>query len=60
MFISSKQKSITKATVMLAYQRALTIQADQGYVKGPKQLVPGAGSYLYPVFIKLGFITSGV
>lgn len=58
MFISNKEKSITKATVMVAYKRALELQATEGCVSGPKRLnVPGAGSYIWPVFLHLGIIT---
>ncbi|MBQ9196378.1 MAG: hypothetical protein IJ157_03960 [Clostridia bacterium] len=59
MFVSAKEKSITKATVMTAYRNALALQAAEGCVKGPKRLgVPGAASYLYPVFIRLGICTA--
>ena len=35
MFVDRKEKSITKATVMLAFQKALHIQQEQGFVSGP-------------------------
>lgn len=51
------KKSISRSTVELAYSRA---QEMNGIVKGPKALgIPGAGSYLYPVFVKLGVIING-
>ena len=56
MFISTKAKSITKAMVMIAYQRGLEIQEAEGYVSRPKQLGTFGASYLYPVFLKLGII----
>lgn len=57
MFISNKRKPITKATVMVAYSRAVQIQEAEGYVSGPKRLnAPGAASYLYPLFLHLGII----
>lgn len=56
MFISTKAKSITKAMVMIAYQRGLEIQEAEGYVSRPKQLGTFGASYLYPVFQKLGII----
>ena len=47
MFISNKEKSITKATVMVAYNRAIQLQETEGCVSGPKKLnAPGAASYL--------------
>ncbi len=47
-----KEKSISRSTVELALKNALN-----GEVKGPKALgIPGAGSYLYPVFVRIGVI----
>lgn len=47
-----RKNSISRSTVNLAYSKA------HG-AKGPKALgVPGAGSYLYPIFIRLGYISS--
>ena len=50
-----KKKSISRSTV----DRALDIVLKMnGMVKGPKALgLPGAGSYLYPVFVRFGLIT---
>ena len=46
-----KKKSISRSTVDLAYRKA----RDLGTVPGPKALgIPGAGSYLYPIFLRLG------
>lgn len=53
MFISRKEKSITRATVMIAFHRALALGEA---VTGPKKLGTFGASYLYPVFIKLGII----
>ena len=49
-----KTKSITRATIFLACQKALEIQAAEGCVKGPKKLGVFGASYLYPIFLKLG------
>ena len=49
-----KAKSITRATILLAWQKALEIQAAEGCVKGPKKLGVFGASYLYPIFLKLG------
>ena len=49
-----KAKSITRATVFLAWQKALEVQAAEGCVKGPKKLGVFGASYLYPIFLKLG------
>lgn len=49
-----KKKSISRSTV----ERALTVALELGgKVKGPKALnVPGAHSYLYPIFVRFGVI----
>lgn len=47
----TRKKSISRSTVELGYRRAREMKV----VKGPKALgIPGAGSYLYPVFLRLG------
>jgi hypothetical protein len=56
LFISSGgeqlKKSISRSTVDLALRTAL--EKD---IKGPKALgIPGAGSYLYPMFVRFGVI----
>ncbi len=60
-FVSRRDKSITKATVGLAFQKALALGAE---ATGPKKLGVFGASYLYPVFIRLGIIpapeTSGM
>lgn len=54
MFISRKDKSITRATVIKAYREAVALG---GIVSGPKKLGTFGASYLYPVFQKIGIIT---
>ena len=52
-----KKKSISRSTVDRALENTLKIN---GIVKGPKALgLPGAGSYLYPMFVRFGLITGG-
>ena len=51
LFVSRKEKSITKASVMKAYQKVLELD---GIVTGPKKLGTFGASYLYPVFLALG------
>ena len=47
-----KEKSISRSTVDLALRTALEKE-----IKGPKALeIPGAGSYLYPMFVRFGVI----
>jgi hypothetical protein len=53
------EKSISRSTVDLALRTALTVQAQEGFVSGPKKLnIPGAGSYLYPMLVRFGVINS--
>lgn len=54
MFVTRKEKSITRSTVMLAYRRARKLHT----VTGPKQLGVFGASYLYPVFLKLDICPS--
>lgn len=51
-----KKKSISRSTV----DRALhTVISLDGHVPGPRALgLPGAGSYLFPVFVRFGLIKS--
>lgn len=54
LFIERKQKSISRSTILAAWRKAKELG---GAVKGPKALgVPGAGSYLYPMFRAFGLI----
>lgn len=47
-----KEKSISRSTVYLALRKALEKE-----IKGQKALgIPGAGSYLYPMFVRFGVI----
>ncbi len=56
LFISRKEKSITKSTVDMAFRRARELD---WVVTGPKKLGVFGASYLYPVFLSLGLITDG-
>ena len=52
--IDRKEKTITRNTVLLAYERALELMESEGCVTGPKKLGVFGASYLYPVFLELG------
>ena len=54
MVIDRKQKTITRNTVQLAYERARELMDIEGCVSGPKKLGVFGASYLYPVFLELG------
>lgn len=53
LFVSRKEKSITRATVNMAFRKALEL-GDK--VTGPKKLGTFGASYLYPIFRCLGII----
>lgn len=56
LFVSRKEKSITRATVNMAYRKALDLQARSQAISGPKMLKTFGASYLYPVFLRIGVI----
>lgn len=56
MFVSRKEKSITRSTVVLAFKKALEIQQGGEIVKGPKKLGTFGASYLYPIFQTLNIL----
>ncbi len=53
MFVSRKEKSLTRASVMLAFRKALELDR---MASGPKKLGTFGASYLYPVFLHLQVI----
>ncbi|MFR8033852.1 MAG: hypothetical protein ACLU6W_07495 [Lachnospiraceae bacterium] len=53
MFVNRKSKSITQATVFMAFWKAMEFG---GNVAGPKKLGTFDASYLYPVFVRIGVI----
>lgn len=59
MFVSRKDKSITRATVNLAFARILALQKDGQPIPGPKTIGVFGASYLYPVFVALKIIPEG-
>ncbi len=54
--ISRKEKTITKATINMAFRKALEIQKLEGYVSGSKRIGGFGASYLYPMFLRFGVI----
>ncbi len=56
MFVSRKDKSITRSTVELAFHKALELMKEDIPITGPKKLGTFGASYLYPIFIKIGVI----
>lgn len=56
LFVSRKDKSITRATVEVAYRRVRALLSSGESIDGPKKLGTFGASYLYPLFIALGII----
>lgn len=56
MFVSRKDKSITRATAALAFHTAVALQRAGEGVKGPKKLKTFGASYLFPLFLAFGVI----
>ncbi len=53
MFVNRKSKSITQATVFMAFRKAMELG---GVVDGPKKSGTFVASYLYPVFVRIGVV----
>lgn len=58
-FISRKEKSVTRASVFIALETAMELQNAGTRITGPKMLRCFGASYLYPVFQRLGVIRDG-
>jgi len=56
MFVSRREKSITRSTVNLSLWNAVELQRAGLPVSGPKKLKTFGASYLYPIFMKIGVI----
>lgn len=56
LFVSRREKSVTRATVVLSYRRAWEIRASGGTVSGPKQLGTFGASYILPIFRELRLV----
>ncbi len=54
-----KEKTVTRNTILLAYQRAQELMESNGFVSGPKELGVFGASYLFAVFCKLGICKKG-
>lgn len=57
MFVTRKDKSITQASILMSFHKALELGR---VVAGPKKLGTFGASYLYPVFRYLGVIRQAV
>lgn len=54
MFVTRKEKSITKATIVLALRKSIELQREGKKVSGPKKLGVFGASYLWPIFRDFG------
>ena len=52
-FFNRKEKSVTLATVIQAYRKALELQTSGIEITGPKQVGVFGASYLFPVIMQL-------
>ena len=59
LFISRKEKSVTRASVNMAFETAVKLQREGSEIAGPKMLGCFGASYLYPIFIRIGVIRDG-
>lgn len=59
LFISRKEKSVTRASVNMALETAVRLQREGLEITGPKMLGCFGASYLYPIFIRIGVIRDG-
>ena len=57
LFVDRKEQSITRSSVNLAYQNAIGVQWEEGCVSCPERLGCFGAAYLYPIFLRIGFIT---
>ncbi len=57
LFVDRKKKSLTKATVGIAYNQAKALGFK---ISGPKKLGVFGSSYIYPIFLRLGIIAASV
>lgn len=55
-FVSRKDKSITRSTVNLSLWNVMELQKAGLSVSGPKKLKTFGASYLYPIFMEIGVI----
>lgn len=58
-FVTRKDKSITRSTVNLSLWNAMELQKAGLPVSGPKKLKTFGASYLYPIFMEIGVIVPG-
>ena len=59
LFISRKEKSVTRASANIAFETAVKLQREGSEITGPKMLGCFGASYLYPIFIRIGVIRDG-
>lgn len=56
LIISRREKTLTRSTILLAYETAQKVMETEGCVKGPKKLGVFGASYIYPIFLELNLI----
>ncbi len=56
MFVTSRSKSITRATILYAYYRVREKERQGEIISGPKSIGVHGDSYLFAVFKEIGII----
>ena len=56
LFISRREKSLTRSTIHQAYHKAKELMKTEGKVSGPKKLGTFGASYLFSIFCQLNII----
>lgn len=59
LFISRKEKSVTRAIVNMAFETSVRLQREGSKITRPKMIGYFGASYLYPIFIRIGVIRDG-
>lgn len=59
LLFSRKEKSVTRASVNMAFETAVGLQKAGIEVTGPKMLGCFGASYLYPLFVRIGVLRCG-
>ena len=56
MFVSNREKSITRSTILYAYRKVRELQESGAEIKGPKTIGVHGDSYIFAIFKKIGVI----
>lgn len=60
LFLSRKERSVTRTSVNMAFETALRLQREGSAISEPNMLGCFGASYLYPIYIRIGVIRDGL